>query len=157
LTEHGFYGQPKRQLTKTSYKNATIFVVLYSHLQFVYLMISNLTSSKKLDAKCAFECFATKNSVKIMHYNCNNGCFANSVFVCACEESRQTPTFCGVNAHFQNGIADRAIRDLWEISQKQLLHARQCWPQAVSLALWPYALQQYTAHLNNVLPTLKEG
>jgi hypothetical protein len=139
-TEPGFYGQAKGQLTKTRYKNATIFVDHYLHLQLVYLMTSNLTSSEKLETKCDFERFAAEHSIKIMHYHCDNGHFANSAFVRACEESGQRLTFCGVNAHFQNEIADRAIRDLSESSQKQLLHARQRWPQSVSLALWPYAL-----------------
>jgi hypothetical protein len=34
-------------------------------------------------------------------------------------------TFCGINDHFQNGIAEKAIRDLCESAGKQLLHARQ--------------------------------
>jgi hypothetical protein len=74
----------------------------------------------------------------------------------ACEAQQQKRTFCGMNAHFQNGIAQRAIHDLAESTQKQLLHARQRWPQAVRTALWLYALR-HTAHLNNVLPTLPEG
>jgi hypothetical protein len=74
----------------------------------------------------------------------------------ACEAQSQKLTFCGVNAHFQNGIAKQAIRDLSESAQKQLLHAHQCWPQAVSTALWPYALC-HAAHLNNILPMLPDG
>ncbi len=65
-------------------------------------------------------------------------------------------TFCGVNAHFQNGIAKQAIHDLSESAQKQLLHAHQRWPQAVSTALWPYTLC-HTAYLGNVLPILLDG
>ncbi len=81
-TEPGFYGQAKEWLTKTFYKNVTIFVDHYSRLQFVYLMPLNLTSSKTLDAKHAFKCFAAKHGIKIMHYRCNNdnGHFADSVF-----------------------------------------------------------------------------
>jgi hypothetical protein len=97
---------------KTRYKNATIVVDHYSRLQIVYLMTSNLTSSETLDAKHAFERFAAKYGIKFIHYNCNNGHFANSASVCACKESRQKLSFCKVNAHFQNGIAERAIRDL---------------------------------------------
>ncbi len=107
---------------------------------FVYLMMSNLTSSKTLGAKRAFECFAPEHGIKIIYYHCDNGCFADSAFVCVCKESRQRLTFCGVNAYFQNGITERAIRDLLESAWKQLFHTRQRRPQAVSLALWPYAL-----------------
>ncbi len=117
-------------------------------------MTLNLTSSKTIDAKRAFERFAAEHGVKIAHYHCDNGRFADTAFVRSCKESRQKLTFCGVNAHFQNGIVERAIRDLSESAQKQLLHAKQRWPQAVS-ALWPYALCS-AAYLHNVLPALDE-
>jgi hypothetical protein len=155
-TEPGFYGQAKGRLTKTRYKNATIFVYHFSRLQYVYLMTLNLTSSKTLDAKRAFEHFPAKHGVKIAHYHCDNGRFPDTAFVRSCVEWRQKLTFCRVNAHFQNGIAERAICNLSESARKQLLHAKQCWPQAVSTALWLYALRS-AAYLINVLPTLDKG
>ncbi len=84
------------------YKNATIFVDHFSRLQYVYLMTLNSTSSETIDAKRAFECFAAKHGVKIAHYHCNNGRFADTAFVRWCEESRQKLTFCRVNAHLLN-------------------------------------------------------
>ncbi len=140
-TEPGFYGQAKGRLTKMSYKNTTVFVDHFSRLQYVYLMTSNLTSLETINAKRAFKRFAAEHGVKIAHYHCDNGCFTDTAFVCSCKESQQKLTFCRVNAHFQNGIAERAICNLSESVQKQLLHAKQCWPQAVSTALWPYALR----------------
>jgi hypothetical protein len=133
-TEPGFYGQAKGTLTKTRYRNATIFVDHFSRLKFVYLMTSNLTLAETVNAKHAFEQFAAEHDIQIDHYHCNNGCFADSMFHEACEAQRQKLTFCGVNAHFQNGIPEQAIRDLSESAQKKLLHACQCWPQAVSTA-----------------------
>ncbi len=94
--------------------------------------------------------------MKITHYHCDNGRFADTAFVRSCKESRQKLTFCGVNAHFQNGVAERAIHNLLESARKQLLHAKQRWLQAVSTALWPYALRS-AAYLNNILPTEDEG
>jgi hypothetical protein len=155
-TEPGFYAQAKGTLTKTRYRNSTIFVDHFSRLQFVYLMTSNLTLSETIDAKRTFECFAAKHGVCILHYHCNNGCFTDTMFRKACEAQQQKLTFSGVNAHFQNGITEQAIHDLSESACKQLLHAHQRWPQAVSTALWPYALC-HAAYLNNVLPTLAEG
>ncbi len=61
-----------------------------------------------------------------------------------------------MNAHFQNGIAERAIQDLSESARKQLLHACACWPAAVHFALWPYTLRN-AALLNNSLPVLEDG
>ncbi len=72
-------------------------------------MMTNLTSNKTVNAKQAFKRFATKHSVQIKHYHCNNGCFANTLFCAACDSQNQKLTFCGVNAHFQNGIAKHAI------------------------------------------------
>ncbi len=149
-TEPGFYGQAKGALTKTLYRNATIFVDHYSRLKFVYLMMSNLTSAKTINTKHAFERFAAEHGVRIQHYHCNNGRFADSMFHESCKAKGQQLTFCGVNAHFQNSIAKQAICNLSESAWKQLLHACQRWPQAMSTALWPYALC-HTAHLNNVL------
>ncbi len=155
-TEPGFYGQSKGILTKTRYWNATIFVDHYSRLKFVYLMTSNLTGKETVNVKRAFERFAAEHGVCIAHCHCDNGRFADSLFCQACESQGQKLTFCGVNAHFQNGITERAIRKLSEGTRKQLLHARQRWPQAVSTALWLYALR-HAAHLSNVLPTGKDG
>ncbi len=44
-------------------------------------MMANLTSSKTINAKCAFKRFATEHGVKIAHYHCNNGRFADTAFV----------------------------------------------------------------------------
>jgi hypothetical protein len=70
----------------------------------------------------------------------------------------QRLTFCGVNAHFQNGQAEKAIRDLSESARKQLLHAQAWWPSVIHLSLWPYALRTPApAALHNTLPTLDGG
>jgi hypothetical protein len=82
------------------------------------------SSIETVAAKCAFETFAAQHGVKIQHYHCNNGRFSDNAFKQACHDARQQLTFCGVNAHFQNGIAERSIGDLSESARKQLLHAR---------------------------------
>jgi hypothetical protein len=94
--------------------------------------------------------------VAIKHYHCDNGRFADNAFKQACKQGIQQLTFCGVNAHFQNGIAERAIRDLSESARKQLLHACQRWPVAVHTALWPYALCN-AALMHNNLPMIEDG
>jgi hypothetical protein len=111
-TEPGFYGQAKGALIKTCFRNATIFIDHYSHLKFVYLMTTNLTSKETIDAKRAFERFAAKHGVQIKHYHCDNGQFADSLFCKACDAHNQKLTFYGVNAHFQYGIAEQAICNL---------------------------------------------
>jgi hypothetical protein len=107
-------------------------------------------------AKQAFEKFSAEHGVRILHYHYDNGQFADNAWKQSCKASRQRLTFCGVNAHFQNGIAEHAIRDLLESAHKQLLHACACWPAAVHFALWPYALRN-AALLHNSLPVLEDG
>jgi hypothetical protein len=84
-------------------------------------------------AKHAFKKIAAEHGVCIHHYHCDNGFYANNAFKESCKSSRQRLTFCGVNAHFQNGIA------ILESEQKQLLHAHAPWTAAVHIAPWPYA------------------
>jgi hypothetical protein len=49
-------------------------------------------------------------------------------------------TFCGVNAHHQNGIAERHIRSITERAHSMLIHAMIAWPDIISEQLWPFAL-----------------
>jgi hypothetical protein len=69
-------------------------------------------------------------------------------------EENQGITYCGVNAHWQNGIAERRIRDLKEQSRTILIHAEHHWPDAVNTSLWPYAMRN-ACHIFNDSPTLK--
>jgi hypothetical protein len=154
-TQTGFFAHLKGKLTSKRYRAASIFVDHFSRLRFVHLM-QDLLSEETINTKLAFERFAAEHGMAIKHYHCNNGRFADNAFKQACKQGNQQLTFCGVNAHFQNGITKRAIRDLSESARKQLLHARQRWPAAVHTALWPYALRN-AALMHNNPPTLKDG
>jgi hypothetical protein len=59
-----------------------------------------------------------------------------------------------VNAHWQNGIAERRIWDLKEQSQTMLIHAEHHWSDAISTSLWPYAMRNACSIFNDS-PTLK--
>ena len=109
-----------------------------------------------MEAKQAFEQHASESGVTIPHYHADNGHFYDNAFQAACEKGGQRLTFCSINAHFQNGQVEKAIRDLSESARKQLLHAQARWPGAIHLLLWPYALRTAVA-LHNTLPTLEEG
>jgi hypothetical protein len=154
-TEVGFYAQLKGKLTKKCYKCATVFVEHFGHLHFAPYQINNL-SMETIAAKLAFEQYATKQGIRIMHYHCNSGQLHGNAFKQAYHDARQKFTFCGVNAHFQNGIAEQAFCDLSESARKQLLHASARWPEAVRFALWPYTLCNAVL-LHNSLPVLEDG
>ena len=154
-TEPGFYAQLKEKLTKKRYRCAIIFVDHFSRLRYVHPQVDD-SSIETVTAKCVFESFAAKHGVRIQHYHFDNGRFSDNAFKQACHDACLQLTFCGMNPHFQNGIAERSICDLSESAQKQLLHTRAQWPSAVHFALWPYALHN-VALLHNSLPVLEDG
>ena len=81
----------------------------------------NATSTVK--AKEAFENLAHSHNVRIRHYHCDNGLFDTESFKTSVKKAHQSMTFCGVNAHYQNGKAERRIKDVTEGARTALLHA----------------------------------
>ena len=151
----GFVGQNKGYFFRKRYKVATIFVDHFSRLSYVYLQEST-KGVQTLAAKRSFEAYASTHGVKIRHYHADNGRFAEKLFLNHCELAGQKVSLCGVSAHFQNGIAERRIKDLTERSRTSLLHAMHRWPSAITINLWPYALR-YINDVYNATPALKSG
>jgi hypothetical protein len=151
----GFVGQNKGFFFRKRYKVATVFVDHFSRLSYVYLQEST-KGVETLAAKRSFEAYAASHGVKVRHYHADNGRFAEKLFLTHCERSGQQVTLCGVNAHFQNGIAERRIKHLTERSRTSILHAMHRWPSAVTINLWPYALR-YINDVYNSTPALKSG
>jgi hypothetical protein len=149
--------QLKGILTKRRYACATLFVDHYLRLGYVHMQ-QQLTSDEKVEAKHAFDAFSRSQGITIKHYHADNGRFADNAFLQDIKEAilSQSITYCGVNAHFQNEIAEKRIRDLQEPARKQLLHAKARWPSAVTTNLWSYALRN-TQHMRNSLPESKDG
>eukprot|EP00978_Attheya_sp_CCMP212_P015453 scaffold39891_cov70-Attheya_sp.AAC.1 len=144
----GFVAQMKGALTKGRYKYATIYVDHFSRASFVYLQ-RTLTSAETLESKRAFERHAKQHGISIRHYNADNGRFADNMFRNDVMEKNQTISYCGVNAHWQNGIAEKKIRDLTEQARTILLFAQNRWPVAISTNLWPYALCSANDSINH--------
>ena len=57
-----------------------------------------LTTDEILDAKHTFEGVAKQQGVQILHYHCDNGCFADKAFFQDIHKARQTISFYGVGA-----------------------------------------------------------
>jgi hypothetical protein len=87
-TEVGFFTQLKGSLTKKRYRFCTVFADHFSRLCFVHLEIGNSAAETML-AKQAFEKFAAKHGVCILHYHCDNGQFADNAWKQSCEASCQ--------------------------------------------------------------------
>jgi hypothetical protein len=109
-----------------------------------------------LAAKRSFEAYSASHGVKVQQYHADNGRFAEHLFLNHCEKAGQKVSLSGVSVHFQNGIAERRIKDLTERSRTSLLHAIHRWPSAVTINLWPYALR-YINEVYNATPALKTG
>ena len=127
-------------LTMTRYRYATIYVDQASRLSYVYLQ-KTATAEETLQGKEAFELYARERGVTIQAYHADNGIFKAYKWVMACRGKGQSLTFAGVNAHHQNGIAERRIRILQELARTMLIHGNKRWPKAVTNNLWPYALR----------------
>ena len=136
----GFYGQLKGRLTRKRYKYATLFIDQYSRYSYLHLQ-SSLTSAETVQAKEAFESKSRDHGVRIEHYHADNGRFSDNAFRDHVKASGQSLSFCGVNAHWQNGVAEKGIWDIKETAQTMLLHAIDKWPGAITTFLWPYAMQ----------------
>ena len=85
--------------------------------------MSSLDGPQTLDAKLSFERLALAHGVVVRTYQADNGRFSDPLFQDNCKENRQTITFCGVDAHHQNGIAERHICTLTDTARALLLHA----------------------------------
>jgi hypothetical protein len=112
-------------------------------------------AEETVEAKEALELFASSHGVQILHDHADNGRFAENRFRKAVIERPQTLSFCGVNAHFQNGMAERRIRELQDHALTMLIHASKRWPSAIDPHLWPYALRKANEALNST-PNMKK-
>ncbi len=104
--------QLKGRLTKRRYKCATVFVDHYSDLTYIHHH-SRLTSEKQS---------ARNYGVRIQQCHCDNGRFADNAFINESKISGQSVSYCSVNGHFQNGRAEKRVRDLREAARTMLLH-----------------------------------
>ena len=82
-----------------------------------------MNADTTVQAKLAFERLAHSHSVEVKHYHCDNGLFDTKAFKASIQAANQTLSFCGVNAHHQNGKAERKIKEVTEAARTALLHA----------------------------------
>jgi hypothetical protein len=150
----GLIAQVKGWLTKKRYQAATIFVDHFSSLSYVYLQKST-NAEETLAAKISFERYAERHGVRVQAYQADNGRFAETAFMQAIKDAGQTINFCGVNAHFQNGVAERRIRSLQDQTRTMMIHAQHRWPTAIDAHLWPYALRTANEVFNNAPTTTR--
>ena len=146
----GFVPIARGQPTTSHYCGASVFADDASGFTYVHLHQA-MTTQETIDTKHAFKCIAEQHAVRVRHYHCDNGRFADRAFMDDVCNAGQTITFCDVGAHHQNGVAERRIRDITESARTMLLHAAHRWPKTITSNLWPQALKHATND-RNALP-----
>jgi hypothetical protein len=149
----GLIGPMRGIITHQRYKVATVFVDHFSGFSYVHLQKSTGVA-ETVEAKNAFERQARMYGVSISHYHADNGIFAEPKFIQVIQQDNQTISFCAVNAHHQNGRAEKKILDLQELSPIMLMHAKQRARGAVTANLWPYRVRK-AFDVSNFSPGIK--
>ena len=112
----GLVAQMTGILTRQRYNYATVYVDNYSGFGYVHLQRTQ-SIEETLESKQAFEMVAQQNGVNILSYHADNGIFRAHGWTRDCLAKNQSMTFAGVNAHHQNGRAERRIRLLQELTR----------------------------------------
>lgn len=150
----GLIPQMSGFLTSKRYWAATIFVDHATSYGYVYLQ-EDQTLDSTLAAKTAYERHANSFGVDIRRYHADNGRFADASFQEVINSNNQQLKCCAIGTHHQNGIAERRIRTLTELSRTYIAHATHRWPpsitsKCVSPILWPFAIKYASDILNNI-------
>jgi Reverse transcriptase (RNA-dependent DNA polymerase) len=144
----GLVAQNTGILTKERYKVATVFIDHATDYSYVAIQRST-TADETIKAKLLFERNAYDQGIKVEAYHSDNGIFKSKAWQDNCYSNGQGLTFAGVNAHHQNGKAERRIRELQDMARTMLIHAKHRWPSAITANLWPYAVRMANDVLNS--------
>ena len=116
---------------------------------------------KTIDTKHAFKCLVEQHGVRILHYHCNNGRFADKAFVDDVRAAHQTITFCGISTHHQNGAAERHIRDITKCPHlppacsPSMAQSHSCQPMATSHQACRYRAQFSSTARENLVTVVQ--
>ena len=104
-------------------------------------MQTSKDANETVAGKHKFENWATTNGVDIKAYCADNHTCNSNLFRQSCTAAGQGLTFSGVNAHHQNGVAERKIGHITNLARTMLFHAMISWPQHITTNLWPFAIK----------------
>lgn len=110
------------------------------------------SASESIRDKQNYEQFALGHEVIVTNYLADNGAFKANNFVAHLWGHNQKVQYCGVNAHHQNGVAERSILTVVSnMARDMLLHASMRWKQDIDSSLWPMAVNHATHVYNSLL------
>ena len=107
--------------TTKRYIGVTVFVDHFSNFTYAHLM-TEINSETTVEAKLTFEQVCNAHGVRVVHYHTDNGLFYTKVFKLSITKAKQNLSFCGVNAHHQNGKSEEMIEDVTEGARTFFLH-----------------------------------
>ena len=128
----------------------TIYVDQVSHRIHIHFQ-SSTDAKQTLQGKHRLEKYGHKFNVNLKHFRADNGVFKSKDIMFDIEKQNQDISFCGVNAHHQNGVAERHIRTVVERGRTNFIHAATKWPKALPTDLWTFAVN-YSVHQWNHTP-----
>ena len=103
-----------------------------------------------IEAKSEYERMVATFGIRVKKFHTDNGIFTEKGFKSDVSDNYQTISYCGVGVHFQNRIAEAAIKQLTEKSRTMLIHVKYRWPEVIQPCLWPFGLKQAEFNLNNL-------
>ena len=129
-------------------KGGTIFCNSMSTYIHLHHQIS-LRSTDTLVGKHAFEQLATSFGLSLNKFRGNNQIFNSKACLHAFSQKHRTIDFCGVGAHHQNGVVERAIKTVVSWASTLLIDAAIYWPDEVDLDLLLMAMSHAVWLWNN--------
>ena len=113
FTTPGLVDVHKGKPSSAKYHAASIYVDYASRYTYIKCHYST-GAAKAIEGKQCYEQLAASHGVKIKAYRVDNGIMSCHDYVQHATLNQQSITYCGVNAHGQNGIAKRSIRTICE-------------------------------------------
>lgn len=150
----GLVAQISGFLTRKRYKYATVFVDQCTGYGYAHLQKSD-SAEETLEAKTAWEKLLQTQGITVRNYHADNGIFKAMKWVEACTKNGQGLTYAAVGAHHQNGVAEKRIRDLQELTRSMMIHANKRWKKSITAHLWPYALRMAVDAINDT-PSMQD-
>ena len=137
------------------YRGGAIFVDQASSYIWIQPQVT-FSAEETLRAKLDYERMCLAYGVNILTYMSDNGAFGSSEFVADIQSRNQAAEYSGVGAHHHNGVAERAIQTISNMSRTMMLHAAVRWQDMADSALWPLAVE-YAVYIFNHMPNIESG
>ena len=118
----GLIPQSTGKPTHERFWGSVLFTDHHSNLIYNHL-ITGPTSEQTLSSKLGYERYAHGFGVSIKAYRADNSRFNDNNFRGSCAAANQKLTFCAVDTHNQNGIAEARLKQVCYGARTILLHA----------------------------------